>query len=489
MTRFGDRVTTELSAEPPAKSHEARNWALFGSFHLNPADNYQFWRLQSPFWVYPLAGFFKSFGVGYPQLRTFSSLYSALGFGTLLWLAFRYLSARTCVLFGLLMLLDGIYVQFSRSGLIEPAVSTWSAVVVLAVIRSRTQPAFILVALGAFAIAFFTKQAAVHVAPALLLGLVLSQIGSAAEAGKQRKWLVAGAAFGSVLLAVCAFYATSPAYTRALAYNVTTHLGGVEAHSGRVIGTGSSYMERALDPQRYEQMLSIMPLTAPLALCTALGIAIVYVRRRRIELAQVVVVLWFVGAWCAVLALAQSTFRYWSLVVPPAALTAAIGLQAAIDWVATRVRVRHLVPAMVALVAAGQLAFHAATFRSYITRPRYSHRDAARAVMREIGDRQAVIVGIRAPIVVLGTPYVNYVVRSGFNSKRAVLQELGVTHLLALDSRDISASKLKAAFPGLLKGIEPVLDLKFERTRLKLYDIAERVSAGRATHRMLGVLD
>lgn len=489
VRRFGGLVTRELAAEPPAKSHEARNWALFGHFHLNPADNYQFWRPQSPFWVYPLAGFFKAFGVGYPQLRIFSSLYSALGFATLLGLAYLHLSARTCVLFGLLMLFDGVYVQFSRSGLIEPALSTWSAVVILAVIRARAQPAFILLALCAFAIAFFTKQSAVHLLPALLIGLVLSQMGSAVEARQQRKWLLAAAAFGIVLLGVCILYATSPEYSRALAYNVSTHLFGVEAYSGRVIGTGSSFADRPWDPRRYRQMLASMPLTAPLALCTALGIAIVSGLRRKIELAHVVVALWFLGALAAVLSLAQSGFRYWCLVVPPAALTAAIGVHAAIDWLAARVRIRHVAPALAALVTAGQLAFHATTFNRYIARPRYSLREAARAVEREVGDRPAVIVGIRAPLIVLGTPYVNYYVRSGFNTERAALQELGVTHLLVVNAGDVANAIMRKAFPGLLNDIEPLFDRTFQGSRLKLYDVAERIRTGNATHPTLGMLD
>ena len=42
------RDARELFAEPAAKSHEARNWAVFGAFKVSPVDDYQFWRAQSP---------------------------------------------------------------------------------------------------------------------------------------------------------------------------------------------------------------------------------------------------------------------------------------------------------------------------------------------------------------------------------------------------------------------------------------------------------
>src|ERR1035437_3511526 len=56
-------IANELFVEPPAKAHEARNLALFGAWQTSPVDNYQFWRVQSPVWVYPLAAWFRAFGV------------------------------------------------------------------------------------------------------------------------------------------------------------------------------------------------------------------------------------------------------------------------------------------------------------------------------------------------------------------------------------------------------------------------------------------
>src|SRR5689334_1556542 len=49
----------DIVVEPIAKATEARSYALFGRWSANAADNYQFWRLQAPAWVYPLAGWLK----------------------------------------------------------------------------------------------------------------------------------------------------------------------------------------------------------------------------------------------------------------------------------------------------------------------------------------------------------------------------------------------------------------------------------------------
>jgi hypothetical protein len=486
--RFGRYRTVELFAEPPAKSHEARNWALFGSFHVNPADNYQFWRAQSPFWVYPLAGFFECFGVGYPQLRIFSSLYSALGFATLLWLAWRYLASSVAILFGMLMLLDGMYIHYSRVGLLEPAVSAWCAVAILAVVRARTHPAFIMLALSAFAAAFFTKQAAIHLVPALLIGLALSQHGSALEPRRRRKWLLVSAAFAIALLVVCLVHASGTWYTRAFAYNLATHVGGVEPVSGRIIGEGGPVWSRLFERVRYQQVLLSMPLTAPAALCTAIGIAVVSLDRRKLDLPRVVVMLWFIGASAAVMTLARTGIRFWSLAVPPAALLTAIGMQASIEWAAPRVRVPRLVPILTALVVCGQLALHGSTFRKYIARPKYSVRDAARTLERIVGDQRAVIVGSKAPGIVLSTPYLNYYVRTGFNFTRDAIRSLGITHALLLDKSDHTGLRLMQAYPELLNGVVPLLSLKFQGAPMKLYDVAGRFGADETADRTLGML-
>lgn len=67
----GFRVSAAWRDEA-AKSHEARNRALFGKWQTSPVDQYRYWRRQSPAWVYPLAGWFKLAGVGYLQLRLVS---------------------------------------------------------------------------------------------------------------------------------------------------------------------------------------------------------------------------------------------------------------------------------------------------------------------------------------------------------------------------------------------------------------------------------
>lgn len=484
--RFGDHTTRELFAEPPAKSHEARSWALFGSFQTNPADNYRFWRSQSPLWVYPLAGFFKVFGVGYPQLRIFSAVYSAMGFGVLLWLAWRYLSSQIAVLFAALMLSDGVYVHYSRVGLLEPAVSTWGALLALALIRSRERPAFIMLALSAFAAAFFTKQAAFCLVPALLLGVFASQWRSPVPSQERRIWLFVSGAFGVALVIACLVYALEADYVRAISYNIQSKLGGTDPLSGRTVKNSEHVWNRLVDGARYAQFLVALPLTGPLALLTVAALGVMAVRQRRFALAELVLAVWFVGACAAVLSLARTGLRFWSLAVLPAALLTAIGTRATVQWAANRLQLPALVPALAAIVVCSQLGLHAQTIRTFIGQPEYAIRDAAAAIEREVGSRRAVIVGQKAPGVVLGTPYLNYYVRNGFNDSPRTLRKLGITHALLGDHRDITRTLLAQAYPNLLSGVQPSVQLELNQATLDLYDVAGRFRKHSAVRRKRG---
>src|SRR5262249_27730802 len=93
----------ELWAEGAAKAQEARNWALFGRFQVHPADNYQFWRPQSPVWVYSLAGFLKLFGVTTVVHRVHSILVGALGLIAVLGYARKQLGSVAWMLLGLFL--------------------------------------------------------------------------------------------------------------------------------------------------------------------------------------------------------------------------------------------------------------------------------------------------------------------------------------------------------------------------------------------------
>ena len=266
----------ELFAEPAAKAHEARNYALFGAFKLNPLDNYQFWRAQSPLWVYPLAGYFTAFGVDYPQLRTFSTLYAALGLGLLLWIAADLMRPSVWVFVGLLLALDPLYFHTARVGILEPAVASWLTLSMFALLRAERDARWLCLALVAFVLAFFTKQAAVYCLP--VIGIAGGYL-----------WLRAPGREHFIVLAC-----------------------------GLLLG---------------------LPVSGPIALVCCAGYAIRMLRRRKLPSFRELVVLgWFVCALGAMAVISRSGLRFWTLAVPPAALLAGLGVEHALRALELRAR-------------------------------------------------------------------------------------------------------------------------------------------------------
>lgn len=473
---FG-REARELYAEPPAKSHEARNWAMFGAWQLNPADNYQFWRAQSPAWVYPLAGFFRIFGTDYPQLRIFSTLYSALGFALLLVIASRFMRASTVAFVGLALALDPVYFHTSRVGFIEPAVATWVTLVVLALLLAERDLRWLIVAHLACALAVFSKQAGIFSTPLVAFGTLY--LGYRADrstpAARPKLWL-AGASAVFVAIA-SALYMTSAEYVRAIAYNYGhVVLGNNSPAQNRYRGV-RSLLFRLYDPERYLHFFGTMPATSLIALATTVYIAVRSIRTRKLpSYAELIMLGWFACALFAMEVIAQSRLRFWTIVIPAAALVAGLGVERAREWLATHKPSLAALPlAAPLIVLLGWSAYgHIAYARSAV----YTVRDGAREIEQQIGDRPATIVGFASPGIVLGTPYKNFYVRGGFNETREQLQALGITHFLfRRDGGDRTREIVGREFPDFMSGLQPDLALEIRKEPLVLYDAGQSLDA------------
>jgi hypothetical protein len=155
----------ELVVEPTAKAHEARNRALFGMWKTSPVDNYQFWRVQAPAWVYPLSWWFRLTNVSYATLRTYAILGSAVGFLGLLALASNRLGEFPFVMAGAFFGLNFYSVLYSRYGLIEPQVNTFIILTVLGLHLARRRLVWLAAAEVTLALAVLTKQTAFFMAP------------------------------------------------------------------------------------------------------------------------------------------------------------------------------------------------------------------------------------------------------------------------------------------------------------------------------------
>ena len=456
----------ELFAEPPAKSHEARNYAVFGSYKLNAHDSYQFWRAQSPFWVYPLTLFFSAFGVDYPQLRVFSTLYAAAGLALLLVIGARFMRATALVFVGLTIGLDAMYFHTARVGFIEPAVSSWLTLMMLALLLAEQRAIWLNVALVSFTIAFFTKQGALFAAP-VVLGAVLVRL--RAHDARRERWRVLGCAVA--LLLVGSVYIASTDYARAAVHNYKHLALGYDAPGEQVSGLRSILM-RLVDIKRYQHLLASVPVSGPLAFATTLVLLFGALKRRRWpSYGECILLGWALCATAAMGALANSALRFWTVLIHPAALLAGIGVDRAMRALESTGRAR-LAPALLGGAALWLLAWNGAMHSVWLGSPSYSVRDASSALQRAIGDVPATVIGTLSPWVVLSTPYRNFYVRPRTNSEPGKLVALGITHLLSRDLGDAALDISRREFSERLQPLAGPLRLTIRGETTTLFEVA-----------------
>lgn len=476
LRMFG-RDTRELFAEPPAKSHEARNWAVFGAWKLSPADNYQFWRAQSPAWVYPLAGFFRVFGTDYPQLRIFSTLYAALGFVLLLAIASQLMRPSTVAFLGLALALDPIYFHTSRVGFIEPAVATWVTLVVLALLLAERDLRWLVVAHLACALAVFSKQAGIFCTPLVAFGtLYLAWRADRSTPESRRKLWIAGTS-GLIVFVASAIYMSSSEYVRAIAYNYGhVVLGDQSPAQNRYRGL-RSLLFRLYDPERFLHYFSSLPATGIIAIGASIYVVVRTIRTRKLpSYTELIVFGWFASALFAMEVIAQSRYRFWTIVIPAAAVVAGFGIEWARVWLEARKPSLAALPLAVPLVVL--LGWSAFGHIKYASSAEYTVRDGAREIEQQLGERDATIVGFASPGIVLGTPYKNFYVRGGFNETREQLQALGITHFLfRRDMSDRTREIVGRAFPDFMAGLRPDLALQVRAEPLELYDAGQSLGA------------
>jgi hypothetical protein len=474
-TSFGKRPKRELVAEPAAKSHEARNYALFGEFHLNDADDYQFWRAQSPAWVYPLTAFFSGFGVDWPQLRLFSTLYAALGVLAVLLIAVRFATPLAVAFIGGLLVFDSMYFHYSRAGLIEPAVNSWIAGGMLALILAERRLAWLIVAHWALAIAFFTKQAGLVAVPVVAVATALLFWRARAEGPTARRERLAVVANAGLIVALSAVYILNSDYWRAVEHNFGHVLLGSDAPARNKYSGFASAVTRIFKDGRYRQFFGTLPVTGPLAIGASIAVAYAAFRSRRLPYPLLVMVGWFVCSFGAMLAIAWPALRFWTMVVLPAALVTGLTL----DWIYILAQ-RHGWTRVFKPVAIGcaviLFGIHGFVLREPLFKPRYTFRDGANAIVQAIGDVPATVMGARSPPMVLGTPYKNFYLRSMFNQTRTQLQNLAPTHFLFVRGGDGSQRILERELPSVAATVIPLRSIEVRGDKLELFAVDERVA-------------
>ncbi len=440
----------ELMVEPPAKAHEARNWALFGSFKINDADNYQFWRAQSPAWVYPLALSFKTFGVSYATLRTTATAFGLLGRLGMVLLAHRRFGALGAVLAAVLFGTEQFGIFFGRSGILEPVVAAWCVLGLCFLDRAFERVAWLAPAAIALVVALATKLAAL---PAVPVFVVFGAVALFRGEGSARKARVRWLALGALVLVVAALgvYAASPSYTRTLAWNFQHMLfakeGGIELDLDAL-----DEEEMGADFDQVQKRLFRMSWMFPFTLAGTtleLGRQAYLAARRRTDLRELMLVAYFLSFAVGVLVPRFSGIRFLTLLAVPMALLTIQFVAAATARLAERMPlVGRVFPVAFAVSFAGYGLGTWAYARSHMT---YEIRTAAALLREHIGDRpNAVVIGLWSAPIVLETPYKHYYVKSHFNATAEALHDLAPTHTALLEG-DYTRTILRREWPEAIE--------------------------------------
>jgi len=437
-SRLPNEINSALDfiVEPPAKSHEARNFALFGRWKTNPADEYQFWRMQSPVWVYSLAYVYKVFGVRYVVLRGFCVAVAGIGFVVALALARRRHDWLTIFAVFPLWAFNFYCVAWDRSGLIEVMISTWILVMVYCLDRAEEHPLWLVGSQVAFALAFFSKQGAIYGFP-LMVGANLFFWIRERDAAAYRgflKWLPIVSAM--VVAGVALALIFQPDYQRALTWNYDHMLFSDENdYQGRSLRT---IAVRLQDIDRYYTgYLGLFPIAGVLAAVGATHTVLEGVGRKRWDRHATLITAWMLVAWVTLTLSRQTEVRFYAVLAAPVALLACEGARVIYRWAAGLPRpwLGHVLVGGALLTGSSlQINWLGIWFRQ----PTYQIRDLNRLVADRIGDQEAVVVGRYAVPMTLETPYEVYYVKFGFNMEPEVIEALAPTHGLWQEHRELS---------------------------------------------------
>jgi hypothetical protein len=484
--RFWHGISTEeLLREPPAKAHEARNKALFGTFQTNPADNYQFWRAQSPMWVYPLSWSFSVLGVSTSTLRLTAIAWSVLGLLAVLVLARRALGWRAAVLAGIFLATHHVLIWYGRSGLIEPAVASWIAVGVLCLhLAWQDDARFVLLAELALVAAILTKQAALPAGALFAVAGLASWLRARGLPDETRTaWRVALAVAGVLVLVALAAYAKSEGYQRALSWNFNHTVRRQESFSDANAVAQAQFIQLRAVWAQASTLWRVYPILLTLGVVEVVRLLVVLARTRRLSAGHALLVGWFFSTALGHLLIKYAFVRYHLVFAPVLALLSA----SLVVHLAERMNKR----AVPVVVAAAFCALHLSLWAGLVARATTTVVDASRALPAMLSSstpagQKPVVIGEMAGPLTLDNDLLFYYVKLDFNQNKAILDALGPTHLLVTHAKnkdgtyrpDISVRTIAKGDPELLARTRFVGSLKLRRLTIDVTALAPPGAAG-----------
>ncbi len=464
----------ELFTDPPAKSFEARNRALFGVWRTSESDNYQFWRLQAPVWVYPLSWFYRAFGVGYAQMRIFSTLCAASGLAVFLAFAAKRLRGFPYLLAGSFLTFNFYYIIFGRSGLLEALLNTPVILTVLFLYLAQKRLEWLMAAQLAVVAAFLTKQSGLFILPlAIVAGIIAYR--------KHLKtdipgWLrVAPLVQAAGIAAFMGWYVLRDAYWRTVSWNYSHVL--FNKDGGKQVDVGRFPLLKALDRLRTfetwdEGFFSLFPIAGTLAILGLARILYLAIRRKRRDAWELLVAGWAVSAFGVLLLTPFLWVHYRLILFPPVALLAASFVNAGFrhKWTARKPWVK----ASLGLAILGlDLPQHLSWYYDWVSVRSYAVIETRDAIVEHIGDKPAVFGGMWAGPLIFDTNYKYYYIKTIFNTDRKVLGELGLTHMIELDRFDLASQRLWRVYPQAMRDRELIFAFDMRQHGVAFYSFAE----------------
>ncbi len=459
----------ELVVEAPAKAYEARKLALFGELSTSDADEYRFWSVQAPAYVFPLAGFMSVAGVGYAQLRVYGVLVGLLGFVLVLWLLRGRIGVVPFALVGVLASVHFYYLHYLRAGLLEPELNTWLIATVFVALLARNDSRFLFAVPIAWTLAFLTKQTALAFLPLAALGMALALRAQRGSLSKSQLFALAGvvvACAAGLLLLV-----TDDAYVRTVEWNyqhmfhARESFDGPEASLGRVIAAASG---RLLNFEHWKQgVLLVIPICFPFALAHTARSALALVRRQPVSALSLLSITWFLLGLAALFSIEHARGRFSHILLPPAFLLFGLELD---FWLSRWNRTWVTTLASVGIVAA-VLSTHARWSFDWLVHPEHQVRDANRTLSGFL-DQDDVVVGFRAPLLAFDSAADVFYVKRHFNDAPERLSKFGATHLL-LSRKEVTTRIVARDFPKSFASKKELAVVELFRRPHALYELRD----------------
>lgn len=459
----------ELLVEAPAKAYEARKLALFGTLFTSEADEYRFWSVQSPAYVFPLGGFMSLTGAGYAQLKIYGVLVGLLGHLLILGMLYRRIASFSLIVVGAFTGIHFYYLHYLRAGLLEPSLNTWIIVAVACALAAERDTRWLFGVPIAWTLAFLTKQSAIAFVPLLVLALGICAYSARRELSRNR--ILALATVAGICALGLIILVRSDAYQRTLAWNYQHMFHGNESFSGAsspvwqlLARTGS----RLLDWKHWKQgVLLIIPVCLPFVLLHLVRSGASFMKRRPVSRLSWLTTLWFLLGLAALFAVEHARGRFSLILLPPAFI--ALGLE--LDNLMKKLTWPHGKKIAVAAIVAAASFTHLRWSSDWALHPRFELRDTNHELSALLGPKDAVL-GVRAPLLAFDSPADVFYVKRHFNDSADSLARLGATHLL-LSKRELATRIIKRSFPSAVRENPPRRSVRFHGTQYELFELQE----------------